>query len=180
MKDNGEIVGGVDAIDVTIRGGFRAAKLALEQGIERPLDIERSERTSIVELNARMQVEDVSERIGNLPALRQSRLDVEMVVARQQRVEEKFVNALGLPVDAHSRVQIRGAALNNHDQRVGVGRLRAGEKREEQSANGQENSYPSKKDCHPERSEGPRSLVLLPSPLTHTRSSPELPPASLP
>jgi len=108
MKDNGGIVGGVDAIDVTIRGGFRAAKLALEQGIERPLDIERSERTSIVELNARMQVEDVSERIGNLPALRQSRLDVEMVVARQQRVEEKFVNALGLPVDAHSRVQIRG------------------------------------------------------------------------
>src|SRR5271167_816527 len=109
MKDDGELVGDIDALHETIRGSFRATNLALEQGIERPLYIARSERPSIVKLYARMQVKDVGERIENLPALRQAGLDVEMVVACQQRVEEKLVDALGLPVNAHARVEVRGA-----------------------------------------------------------------------
>ena len=84
-----------------------------------------------------MQMKNVGQRIGNLPALGQSGLNVEVLVARQQRVEEEFVDALRLPVDAHARIEIRGAALDDHDQRVGVGRLRAGEKREDADADQQ-------------------------------------------
>jgi len=103
-----------------------------------------------------MQVEDVSERIGNLPALRQSRLDVEMVVARQQRVEEKFVNALGLPVDA-----TRGSRFVGLLSIIMTSVLVSGGCEQERSGRSKAQrpgkQLSSKKDCHPERSEG---LVL--------------------
>ena len=70
-----------------------------------------------------MQMEDVGKRIGNLPTLGQSRLNVEVLVARQQRVEDKLVNALRLRIEAHPRIKVGGTALDNHYQRVGIGRL---------------------------------------------------------
>ena len=118
-------------IDETIGGGLGAANFALEQGIERPLHIARGERAAIVKRHAAMEVEDVGQRIGNLPALGQPGLHVEMLIASEQRVEEKLVNALRLRVDPNSRIEIRRTALNNHDQRVGIGSLGAGEERQQ-------------------------------------------------
>jgi hypothetical protein len=39
-----------------------------------------------------------------------------------------------LAIDADARIEIRGAALDDHHQRVGIGSLRAGEKRQQASA----------------------------------------------
>ena len=79
-----------------------------------------------------MQVKDVGQRIQNLPALGQPGLNIEVLVTRQQRVEEEFVDALRLPVDSDARVEIGRAAFDDHHQRVGIGRWRAGEERQHQ------------------------------------------------
>ena len=77
-----------------------------------------------------MQVEDISQRIWNLPSLRQPRLNIEVLVTRQQRIEEKFANALRLRVDPNARIKIRRAAFDNHHQRIERQRLGAGKKRQ--------------------------------------------------
>jgi hypothetical protein len=82
-----------------------------------------------------MQMENVGQRIGNLPTLCQTGLNVEMLVASQQGVEDKFVNALRLAIDPNSRIEVRRAALDNHYQRVGIVNLRAGEVRQNTSTN---------------------------------------------
>src|SRR5579871_6828727 len=66
-------------------------------------------------------MKDVSQRIRNLPALCQKRLHVEMIVALEQIVEKQSVNTLGLGIYADARIKIRRAALDDHDQRVGIG-----------------------------------------------------------
>ena len=117
-------------IDIAIGGGAGGADLALEKRVEGPLHVARSKRAAIVKFDVVAEVEDVGERIGDFPAFGESGRDVEMIVAIQQSVENKFVNSLGLRVDAYARIEIGGAALDDHDERVGVGRLRTGEKRE--------------------------------------------------
>src|SRR5208337_929283 len=167
-------------IHETVRRRFRAANLSLEQRIERPLNVAGSKRTPIVKGYAAMEVKNVSQRIRNLPMLRQPGLNIQVLVARQQRVEKELANALRLRINPHPRIEIRWAAFNDHDQRVGLGSLRAGEERQHPSANeSQKNCHP-KQNCHPERSEGPAFCACPHSRLTHTISFPGSPPASLP
>ncbi len=47
-----------------------------------------------MKLHAVMQVKDISQRIGNLPALGQSRRNIQVVAAREQVVENEIVDAL--------------------------------------------------------------------------------------
>ena len=73
-----------------------------------------------------VQVKDVGLRIGNLPAIGQPWLQLKVLIAANQRVEEQVVNALGLRIDSNPRIEIGGAALDDHYQRVGDGLARAG------------------------------------------------------
>ena len=129
VKDDGEVIGRIDAIDEAVDRRLGAANLALKQGIERPLHVARGERTSIMKLHAVMQMKDVGERIGNLPALGQSGRDIQIVAAREQVVEDQIVDALRLRVDSHARIEIRRARFDQHHQRVGIGLAGAGEQR---------------------------------------------------
>jgi hypothetical protein len=75
-------------------------------------------------------MKNVCERIGRFPAVGESRRDFEMLGAREQRVEDEFIDALGLSVNPHARIEIRWATLDQHDQRVRVGRTRTGNEEE--------------------------------------------------
>jgi hypothetical protein len=58
-----------------------------------------------------------------------------MLIAIEKVIEDECVDAFGISVDPDAGIKICGAALNNHHQRVGVGRLGAGKKRQHESAN---------------------------------------------
>ena len=56
-----------------------------------------------------------------------------MFITSEQIVEEQVVNAFGLRIQSHARIEVRGAALNDHDQGFGVrfaGAREAGKKQE--------------------------------------------------
>ncbi len=106
--------------------GAKVAAFALRilppsERIEGPLHVARGERLAIVKAHAVVQMKDVGQRIGNFPALRQPGLQVEVIVAADQGIEEQLVDALRLRVDADARIEVDGTALDDHDQRVGVG-----------------------------------------------------------
>src|SRR5690348_15568002 len=88
------------------------------------------------------QVKHVCLRIGNVPPLRQPGLQVEMLVAVNQRVEKEFVNALRVRVDTDSRVEVGWAALDDHHQRL-VGWFLMRACRHEQAGRGQDDQIRS-------------------------------------
>jgi len=79
-----------------------------------------------------VKVEDISSRIRYLPAFGQPGLNVEVIIAREQIVEEQVVNAFGIRVQPHSGIEIGGAALNDHHQSFGISLAGARESREEE------------------------------------------------
>src|SRR5262244_795713 len=81
--------------------------------------------TAVVETDIAAQVEDVGARIGNFPALGYPRTDDEMLITPHQRVEDQLVNELRLRVRTDTRIEVGGAELNDHHQRVGRGWMRA-------------------------------------------------------
>ncbi len=130
VEDNRAIVRRIDMIHEPVYRGLGAANLPLKQRIERPFHIARGQRSPVMKLNPTMKMEDVGERIRNLPALRQSRRHIQILSARQQIVEDQVINPFRLRVDSHPRVKIRGTRLNNHDQRIGIRLCRTGQRRE--------------------------------------------------
>ena len=126
MKDDGVIVGRIDTADLRVGACFGAANFAAEQGVEGPLDVARGQRLSVVKANAVMQMKNVGLRIGNFPAVGQPGLQVKVIVAADQRIEEQIVDAFRLRVHADARIEIGGTALDDHDQRVGIGFAGAG------------------------------------------------------
>ena len=75
-------------------------------------------------------MEDVGQRVGKLPALGQAGLQLEVLVAGEQAVEEQLVDAFRLRVGPDARVEVGGAALDDHHQRLRVGPLGAGKKQQ--------------------------------------------------
>src|SRR5271156_1822945 len=137
VEDYGEIVRCVDAIDEAVNGGFGAANLALQQGIERPLDVARSESASVMELHAVMEMKNVGEGIGNLPAFGQAGGDIQIIAAGKEVVENQIVDALRLPVEADSRIKVGGARFDQHHERVGIGFAGAGDLGERECERGE-------------------------------------------
>ena len=90
-----------------------------------------------MKLHAVVQMEDIGQRIGNIPAFGQAGGDVEMVVAGQQVVEDEVVDALGLRVQADAGIEVGRAALDDHHQGVGIGFAGAGEREYEACCAGQ-------------------------------------------
>ena len=127
VEDDGVVVGGVDVVDRSVGACLGAAEFAAEQRIEGPLHIARGQRLAIVEANTVMQMKNVGLRIGDLPTLGQPWLQLEVIVAADQRVEEKLVDSLRLRIDADTGVEVGWAALDDHHQRVGIGFARAAE-----------------------------------------------------
>src|SRR5205823_216353 len=81
MKDDGGIVGSVNRSNILICGSFGAAHGAVEHGINGPLDIASGERAAIVKAHPAPEMEDVGQRVGNLPTLGEAGLQVEMLIA---------------------------------------------------------------------------------------------------
>ena len=48
-------------------------------------------------------------------------LNVQMLIAGQQIVEEQFINPLGLRIEPHPWIEIGRAVLDDHHERVGSG-----------------------------------------------------------
>src|SRR5437763_6756926 len=141
MKSDRVVVGRFDAIDESVRRCAGTANLSLQQGIEGPLHIPRSERAAIVELHSTVKVKDVSQRIGNVPAFGERRLDVQVLVTIEQVVEQQGIDTLRLRVYPNSRIEIGRAALDDHDQGVAVGLPAAGAKLEQKSGKKQQDTF---------------------------------------
>src|SRR3954466_5899449 len=88
-----------------------------------------------------------------------------------QRVEDQRINALRLRVDANSRIEIHRAALDDHDQRVGIGLARAGS---QQKPKHKEDNSVTKNCSRTFFGEGSESLWFGFA-ATHTKSCPESP-----
>ena len=127
MEDDGVVIGRVDAVHESVNRCLRAAHLSLQQGVEGPLHVASGQGAAVVKLHAMVQVEDIGQRIGNVPALGQAGGDIEVVAAGQQVVEDEVVDALRLRVQTDARIEVGGAALDDHHQGVGVGFAGAGE-----------------------------------------------------
>ena len=116
-----ESSGASDALDQPVGARLRRQYGAAQDGIEGPLHVAGGEQTAVAEAHPPAQVEDISHGIENLPALGQAGDQVEVLVAVDQAVEEQGVDALGLRVGAHARIEIRRARLDDHHQRGGRG-----------------------------------------------------------
>ena len=78
-------------------------------------------------------MEDVSERVRDLPALGEAGLQIEMLVTLEERIEEQHVNALGKAIGTNAGIEVGRAALDDHDQGVAIRAMGAGgREREEQ------------------------------------------------
>src|ERR1017187_10036793 len=124
MKNHGVVVRCVDAVDGRVGTCFSAADFIAEERVERPLDVARSQGLPIVEADSMMQMKNIGLRIRYFPTISQPRLQVEVIVPADQRIEEQFVDSLRLRIHPDPGVKIRGAALNDHHQRVVVGLAR--------------------------------------------------------
>lgn len=76
---------------------------------------------AIVKVNVAAQMEDIRERIGNLPTLGYPGMQYEMFVFANERIEKKLVDAFRKCVGADSRVQICRAAFDQHHDCVRIG-----------------------------------------------------------
>src|ERR1700733_5842058 len=138
-----------------------------------------------MELDAAMKMKNISERIGNFPALGQTRSHIQIIPARQEIVEDQVVNSFRERIDPHAWIKIRGTRLDDHDQCVGVGLGRTTQKREEKrnAQNRPCRSGETASDRRPQtwafKARGRKSEVGSAA-LTHTKSSPARQPASRP
>jgi len=75
---------------------------------------------AIMELDPVMQMKNISLGIRYFPSLRESRRDAQVLVAGKQIVKEKAVDALGIRIQSHPRIEVRRATLDDHHQGVGI------------------------------------------------------------
>ena len=186
VEDDGVVVGRLDVIDEAVDRRLGAADFALQQGIESPFHVASGQRASVVKLHPVMQMKNVGQRIGNVPAFGQAGRDVQVGVAGEQVVEDEVVNALGLRVEANARIEVRRAALDDHDQSIGIGFAGAGDGIRAEAATEHrtlEYRRPRQSSVIPSegggalarRNESRDLLLACAPPLTHTRSSPGSP-----
>ena len=57
-----------------------------------------------MKLHAPVEMENISARIGNLPAFSQSRLDVQVSIACKKIIEDQIVNPFRLRVEPDARI----------------------------------------------------------------------------
>jgi hypothetical protein len=72
-----------------------------------------------METNTMAQVKHVRKWVRNVPAECETRLYIEMLVTGEQVIEEKIVNALGIRVNSDAWIEVRRAALDDHDDFIG-------------------------------------------------------------
>ena len=78
VEDDGVVVGRLDVVHESVDRRLGAANLSLQQGIESPLHVASGQRAAVVELHAVMQMKNIGQRIGNLPAFGQAGRDIQM------------------------------------------------------------------------------------------------------
>ena len=96
-------------------------------------------------------MKDVSLRIGNFPAVSEPRLHAQMLVSRQQVIEQQAVNSLRLGIEPNPRVKISRAEFDDHHQCVSIGTARTSEKKtdrncEDQNMEGRASRPPIRED----------------------------------
>src|SRR5260221_10006528 len=114
------VVGRVDRRDRAKRGRLRCRHAALENTGEGVAHIARGQGPSIVKAYSLAQVEDTGPRIGDFPAFRKRRAWLETLIQFHQRIEQQLVDPLRLSVGLNTRIEGRGTALDQKDDRVGI------------------------------------------------------------
>ena len=94
MNDHGRVVRSVNAFHQFVSCGLERCQRTVADAVQRPLNVARGQRASVVKMDSLAQMENISLGIGNLPLLRHPWLHVEVLVAMDQRIEDQLVNAL--------------------------------------------------------------------------------------
>ncbi len=68
-----------------------------------------------MEVHIVTQMKDVGERIGNLPAFSEPRLQLKIFIAPYQTLKDQFTDPLRLCVGSDSRIKAQGRAFDQHD-----------------------------------------------------------------
>src|SRR5271157_3477673 len=133
MEYDGVVVRRINVVNRCVCARLGTAELTTDERVEGPLDVTRGQRLSVVKAHTGMQVEDVGLRIGNFPIVSQPRLQVEVLIAPDEGIEEQLVNPLRLRVNPDPGIEVGRAAFDDHDQRVGIGLARATGKKKQQA-----------------------------------------------
>jgi hypothetical protein len=96
---------------------------AVDHAANGPRDIFCLKRSTVVEEYSITQVNDERKGIGLFPACRKPWLKVVVLVFFYKGIEDYASYALGLRIGALAQVEVVGAALNNHDDRIRIARF---------------------------------------------------------
>src|SRR5207245_103423 len=94
VENDRVVVRRFDTVHESIGGGLGAANFALQQRVEGPLHIARSQRASVVEFHSVMQTKYVRHAIRNFPAFRQRGFHIEVLVTLEEIIEDQLINTL--------------------------------------------------------------------------------------
>src|SRR5712691_8640185 len=94
VENDRVVVRRFDTVHEPIGGGLGAANFALQQRVEGPLHIARSQRASVVEFHSVMQMKYVGQAIRNFPPFRQRGFHIEVLVTLQKIIEDQLINTL--------------------------------------------------------------------------------------
>ena len=119
-NDYGCIIGRLYGSDLREASCLEARNFSREKARKRIADIVRRQGSPIVEADIFAQMEDISQRIGHLPAFRQPGLQAEVAVTTQETVEDQRSNPLRLGVGADARVQVQRRGFDQHDDGLQV------------------------------------------------------------
>src|SRR5271165_4517969 len=100
-----------------------------------------------MKMYALAEVEHVCLRIGYLPRIGQPGFQVEVLIAPHQRIEQQLSDSLRLSVKPNSRIEIGGAALDDHDDGVWIWLTRAGAASQQYDQYAKEARNPNPRMC---------------------------------
>src|SRR5262249_32711659 len=78
----------------------------IENALKREYDILCGEQPAVVEPYVVTEMENISLRIGDVPALGAIRLTIEVLVLRHKRAEDNLKKAFGTRIDGDSRIEV--------------------------------------------------------------------------
>jgi hypothetical protein len=104
--------GGFDRGDVGEGAAFGGDEGAIGERLDGPGDVGGGEGVAVVEADIRAKVEGPGVGVGVIPGGGEPGLEVEVVVAVDERVVEEGADALGLGVGALAEVEVVGAAFD--------------------------------------------------------------------
>ena len=117
MQDDGGWVWSIDGSDLLKGTRLARDNRAVTHRVQCPLNVRRGEAAAVVKANARSQMKNPLQRIGVVPGEGECGMQLKVLAATHQSIEEQFIDSFRLRVGTDARVKIRGAALDQDCQR---------------------------------------------------------------